>query len=147
MSDLSNTPFPVRTADDTSLGRNTQAQHDWYVKRFRDAINLISYFTHEVNHLQKDGAVERRLAGQAERHEILGFDLGFGRSRIQEVGQGKLHISFEDLSWAGFSFCIKPNEIIDPTTDNHLARKIGVGIGTLETLAYFDNYFKKKEEA
>lgn len=147
MSDISNTPFPARTADDTSLGRNTQAQHDWYVKRFRDTINLISYFTHEVNHLQKDGAVERRLAGQAERHEILGFDLGFGHSRIQEVGQGKLYIALEDLSWDGFSFCIKPNEIIDPTTDNHLARKIGVGIGTLETLAYFDIYFKKKEEA
>lgn len=147
MSDISNTPFPARTADDTSLGRNTQAQHDWYVKRFRDTINLISYFTHEVNHLQKDGAVERRLAGQAERHEILGFDLGFGHSRIQEVGQGKLYIALEDLSWDGFSFCIKPDEIIDPTTDNHLARKIGVGIGTLETLAYFDNYFKKKEEA
>lgn len=147
MSDLSNTPFPVRTADDTSLGRNTQAQHDWYVKRFRDTINLISYFTHEVNHLQKDGAVERRLAGQAERHEILGFDLGFGRSRIQEIGRGELYVYFENLSWEGFSFRIKPNEIIDPTTDNHLARKIGVGIGTLENLAYFDSYFKKKEEA
>lgn len=147
MSDLSNTPFPVRTADDTSLGRNTQAQHDWYVKRFRDAINLISYFTNEVNHLQKDGAVELRLAGQAERHEILGFNLGFGHSRIQEVGQGKIHISFEDLSWEGFSFCIKPDEIIDPTTDNHLARKIDVGIGILENLAFIDSYFKGKEEA
>lgn len=147
MSDLSNTPFPVRTADETSLGRNTQAQHDWYVKRFRDAINLISYSTHEVNHLLKDGAVERRLAGQAERHEILGFDLGFGRSRIQEIGRGELYVSFENLSGEGFSFRIKPNEIIDPRTDTRLARKIGVGIGTIEILAYFDSVFKKKEEA
>lgn len=144
MSDLSNPPFPLRHADDTSLGRNTQAQHDWYVKRFRDAINLISCFTNEVNHLQKSGAIERRMGSQAERHEVLGFDLGFGRSWIQEVGHGELYICFENLSREGFSFRIKPDEVIDPMTDNRLARKIGVGLGTLENLAFIDNYFKSK---
>lgn len=143
------TPFPVRPADDTNLGRNTPDQHDWYVKRFRDVINLISYFTHEVSHLQKDGVVERRLAGQAERHEVLGLDLGLalGGSRIQEVSRGRLYVCFENTSWDGFRFYIGPDEIIDPTTDNRLSRKVGLGIGTLEALDYIDSYFKKKEEA